>query len=51
MTDRSEAIVNHFLAAGEIWEAYFAGRIGSKARDSLLAPLRAALRALPPLEK
>jgi hypothetical protein len=36
---------DHFLAAGEIWRAYFAGKISSAARENALRPLRAALAA------
>jgi hypothetical protein len=41
----------HFAAAAEVWEAFAAGRISSRAREAALAPLRARLAAEVPLAK
>jgi hypothetical protein len=42
----SSAIHAHFVAAGLIWDRYFAGEISAARRDALLAPLREALARL-----
>lgn len=33
----------HFVAAAEIWSAFFAGKISVRVRDELLEPLRRRL--------